>query len=361
VWLEFFDGARAVISDIPSPASVFSYDFGRETGGVVKVGYQVKVVGGIATFGVASHPGSDVTIQRNVGPVAMAYFVENPTATESLTGFNPGIRNATFTQQGRVLRLVDANLEPFAWQIYGSAAGAPTPGTIPIANSVLNEIVALDGGRFSVTNTVLQWAVLAALGTGSAIDVTGSTINSQSIVAAKNAVIHIDSSAIFGSAVQARDDAVVLFTNSNLGQNVCHALCLPVCPASANGGCNWFLDPSAEMSLTAADRAMIVAAGIDAPAAPIPVGTRQAFTGDALAVVPPGATAAVDYDLRWKNASTGAGGVVVTGGKGPKRGETLGTLDTTGFATGDYYAILELRIAGAIAATVVRPFQVAAP
>jgi len=197
---------------------------------------------------------------------------------------------------------------------------------VPIADSVLNELAALDGGRFSVTNSVLQWAVIAALGPRSAIDILGSTINSQSIVAAKDAVIHIDSSDIFGSAVEARDDAVVLLTNSRLGQNVCHPLCLPLCPSFADGGCNWFLEAGAEMSLEAADRALIVAAGIDAPAGAIPIGASHAFIGDAFATVAPGATAGLEYDLRWRNASTGAAGVIATNGLGPKRGELLGTL-----------------------------------
>jgi hypothetical protein len=361
VWLEFVAGAKAVITEIPDAASPFSFAFGRETAGVVNVGYQVKVIGGIATFGLASHPGSDVTLSHNIGPVAIAYFVTDPNATEPLTGFHPGLRNATFTHQGRVLRLVEANLEGFAWQIYAASPGATTPGTVPIADSVLNEIAALGGGRVSVTNSVLQWAVIAALGPRSAIDITGSTINSQSIVAAEDAVIHIDSSDIFGSAVQARDDAVVLLTNTRLGRNVCHALCLPLCPSFANGGCNWFLDSGADMSLEAADRAMIVAAGIDAPAGAISIGANHAFTGDALAIVAPGATASLDYDLRWRNAGTGAGGVIATNGRGPKRGELLGTLATSGFAAGDYFAILALRIGGAPAVTVVRPFKLAAP
>ena len=361
VWLEFVEGAKAVIAEIPDAASPFSFDFGRETAGVVNVGYQVKVIGGIATFGIASHPGSDVTLSHNVGPVAIAYFVTDPNATEPLTGLHPGLRNATFTHQGRVLRLVEANLEGFAWQIYAASPGATTPGTVPIADSVLNELAALDGGRFSVTNSVLQWAVIAALGPRSAIDILGSTINSQSIVAAKDAVIHIDSSDIFGSAVEARDDAVVLLTNSRLGQNVCHPLCLPLCPSFADGGCNWFLEAGAEMSLEAADRALIVAAGIDAPAGAIPIGSSHAFIGDAFATVAPGATAGLEYDLRWRNASTGAAGVIATNGLGPKRGELLGTLATAGLAAGDYFAILELRIAGAPAVTVARPFRLSMP
>jgi len=115
------------------------------------------------------------------------------------------------------------------------------------------------------------------------------------------------------------------------------------------------------MSLEAADRALIVAAGIDAPAGAIPIGASHAFIGDAFATVAPGATAGLEYDLRWRNASTGAAGVIATNGLGPKRGELLGTLATAGLAAGDYFAILELRIAGAPAVTVARPFRLAMP
>jgi hypothetical protein len=136
---------------------------------------------------------------------------------------------------------------------------------------------------------------------------------------------------------------------------------LPVCPSFGGGACNWFNDVGVLPAFEVRDSAKIVALAIDSQAASIPIGSRHAFTGDAFVEVAPIVSVAATYDLRYLSTATGAGARIVRDALAPKRGETLGTLDTTGLAAGDYYAILELRIGANLAGAVVRPFKLVAP
>jgi len=46
----------------------------------------------------------------------------------------------------------------------------------------------------------------------------------------------------------------------------------------------------------------------------------------------------------------------VANGQGPKRGQSLGVLNTSTLTAGDYQAIRELHMDGSLLATVTRPF-----
>ena len=225
---------------------------------------------------------------------------------------------------------------------------------------MVNEIGALDRGRVAVDACVLQWAVLAAVGPGSKIDITNSVINSQSIIAATDAVIHIDSSEIFGSLVEATDSATILFSNVRFSQNICHALCLPSCGTGLAGGknvCNPFNAVGEASVFKAGGRATIAALGLQPIEAPVSKGSTLDLRGDLFVYKGPDATQTYAYTLRYKNIDTTSVGTIVANARGPKRGQSLGILNTSTLAAGRYEAILELHhMDGSLLGTVTRPF-----
>ncbi len=364
VWLEFSPGSEALIEELPGRAAPVTFSFGRNTPGLLNVGYQVEIVDGIVSFGIASHPSSRVTLRQTEAPVTIGYYFWNVDTPQVLSGIGPLTRDVSLTHQNRLLSLDDASLDSFAWQVYAASPASSSPQPVHIARSTLNEIAALDNGRVSVSESLIQWAVIGALGPGSRIEITGSTINAQSVVTGADGVVHIDSSEIFGSIFQADGDSTILLSNNRLESNVCHTLCLPVCPSPENGGfeggrCNPFNRPGADSTFTAFDRAAIVVLGVDPVEDAIAPGASHEFIGDAFVVLAPGTTRSYSYELRYRELATSNELVLVANGQGPRRGEPLGMLDTTGLAAGNYLAILELALDGAPVGVVTRPFVIA--
>lgn len=358
VWLEFLPGSQAVLEDIPSREAPFDFEFGRDTPGVVGVGWQVSVTNGIAGFVIASFPLSDVTVKDNLGPVVIGYFFQDVAEAQSLV-VTPSMRDATLTHQGRILRLENATLEGFGWQLYAGNSSAVTPEPVQVADSVVNEIGALDGAAFEVRSSLIEFAVVAAVGQDSSIAIDRSTLYAHGLLAEKNGRLEIEGSELFGALVQARDDARIVLLNTTLGRNVCHPGC-PIPCVAPDGGCNPYNDANVETRFQVDGNGEIVALGLDPIASQIRAGETIAFTGDVLVERAPEQAASFTYDLRYRRIGASASGEVTIAASvpGPLRSATLGTLDTTGLATGRYVATLQLSTAGAPVATVERRFTV---
>ena len=80
--------------------------------------------------------------------------------------------------------------------------------------------------------------------------------------------------------------------------------------------------------------------------------------GDLFVYTGPDATHTYTYTLRYKKIGTTTVGTIVANAQGPKRGQSLGVLNTSTLAPGRYQAILELHMDGSLLATVNRPFTI---
>jgi hypothetical protein len=366
VWLEFLNGSESLVEHLPNELAPFDWSFGRRTPGMTNVGYQIEIIQARPTVGVASHPGSRLTLRDTQAPVAIGYFLTDLNSPQHIVGLGPLSRDIVLDHQTRLFELDNANSFEFAWQIYTANPTVLQPEPVVVRQSMINEIAALERGRVAVDACLLQWAVVAAIGPGSKIEIAGSTINSQSIIAATDAVIHIDSSEIFGSLVEATDDAFILFSNVRFSPNICHALCLPACASLENGGfegnrCNPFTPAGGESVFKAANRATIAALGLQPIDTPVTVGDTLNLRGDLFVFSGPGAQHTYSYKLRYRRMGASGTGTIVANGQGPKRGASLGVLNTSDLAAGAYVAILELHRDGEHLATTSREFTLVSP
>jgi hypothetical protein len=355
VWLEARPGSKVLLENIPKKTAPFNLKLGKGAPGWENVGYEVNVVNGISTFGVHSMPHSDVTIRNNGSPLTVAYSFSNIEEPQLLMGIRPFLENFSLSHQGRSLDLINAALEGFAWQIYSMNPALAAPAPVRIQGSTINEIGALKNGRVTVENCVLQWALIAALEEDSSIDVMGSTINSQTILVESNGVVRVNSSAIYGSLVQARDDGTIVLINTSLQKNVCHALCLPLCPPHADGGCNPFSKPGEDVRFLVERNGRILVAGIDPIREPLVRGAAYEFSGNAF--LESASSLPYEYRLSYRPSLPGDSAVIASGSE-KKRGATLGRLDTSALAAGDYVVRLELTVSGTVVASAEQPFRV---
>ena len=83
VWLRFNSGSSAVLNDMPTTRP-FTYSFGRNSPGVIGIGYEVDVINGNAGFPVISTPGSKVTVKNS--HAGIGYEFSNVTSPETISG-----------------------------------------------------------------------------------------------------------------------------------------------------------------------------------------------------------------------------------------------------------------------------------
>ena len=366
VWLEFLGGTTSVIDHLPNEKTPFDWSFGRNTPGMTNVGYQVEVLHAIPTVGVSSHPGSQLTLRNTEAQIAIGYFLVDLAAPQVLSGLGLFSHDVLLQHQARRFELSNANVFEFAWQIYTANPSVATPQPVVVDHSIVNEIAALERGQVAVNESLLQWAVVAAIGAGSRIEMASSTINSQSIIAAKDGFIHIDDSAVYGSLVEATDDAYILFSNARFEPNVCHALCLPACASLQNGGfegdrCNPFNSAGGISEFRAKNRAVIAALGLRPVEAAVTIGTPLDLVGDLFVHVGPEIAHTYRYTLSYQQVGGASGGTIVADGRGPVRAGSLGVLQTTGLPAGNYTATLDLRRDGETIASTTRNFRLTTP
>jgi hypothetical protein len=362
VWLNFIPGSTAVLDNLPA-SHPFTFSFGRNTPGVTGVGYQVDVVNGTAGFGIDSFPRSNVTV-RNCRGVNLGYHFSDVTTPESLTGLKGGgPQIGIYRNQGRVLDLEEAGTPPWGWQIYSSNDHIPLASVAPvtITDSLINELGASNQGRFEISHVQFAFAALAAVGPGSSVHVRDSIINSHTIMGNADGVVRIEDSEIFGSRVQAIANSRILILNTALRRNEPNPKCVPVIP-SLDGGprtrCNPY-NPLHESEFIARGQGAVWVAGIEPIAQPIRPGSSYAFVGDAF--LKTADDKPYSYNLRYRQASASTFTSIAAGATGPKRGQPLGQLDTTGMAPGDYIVQLELVGPGQELITVQRPFTISGP
>jgi hypothetical protein len=357
VWLNFPAGASAVLDNLPS-SQPFTFSFGRNTPGVKGIRYQVDVVDGNAGFAITSYPHSNVTVRNS--HVQVGYEFSDVTAPESITGLKGGLQSGTYHNQDRVLDLENVEQPPYGWQVYSSNNGIPLASVAPVTvtDSLINEMGASNQGWFEAEHVQFAFAALAAVGPHSRVHVRDSVINSHTIMGNSDGVVKIENSEIFGSRVQAIAHSRIFLLNTALRTNERNPKCVPLLPpmqGSLPNACNPF-NPSHEVQFVTTGEGAIWVVGIDPIAAAIRAGDKYTLVGDA--IFKSIADTPYTFNLRYRRASASEFTALVTGAAGPKRGQPLGQLDTTGLAPGDYIVELQLIVPGQDPVAVQRPLTI---
>ena len=247
VWLD----AAAATGTVTLPAmnGPFSWRIGAGAG--LAAAWSLQVDDAQPGIGFEIRPGTALTIKGNgvrapaTGELKISYFVAG--ARETLDGLKAGLQNRKISER---LTLSDVQLGPIAWQIY-----AGDNADLTIRNSTINEIGIFGrGAKVHVERSVLQLAVLAALGPGSLLDIRDSEIWNQTIEVANQAKVSITDSKIHGTLFHARDsgsdisiDGGTFFDNPSrcsqatmvniaTGQPQCNPFRAPGGPKSAGAG-----------------------------------------------------------------------------------------------------------------------------
>jgi hypothetical protein len=198
IWLDA-GGVRGTLK-LPDVDRPFSWRIGAGAG--LNVAWSLQVDDAQPGLGVEVKPDSALTIVGHgaqapaTGELKISYFVIG--AQETLDGLEAGLQNRRI---GNRLTLQNVQLGPIAWQVY---AGNDTDLTI--RHSVINEIGIFGrDAKVRVDHSVLQLAVLAALGPGSLLDIRDSEIWNQAVEVANDGHVVISGSEIHGTHFLARD------------------------------------------------------------------------------------------------------------------------------------------------------------
>lgn len=213
VWLDA-EGAVGTIS-LPDQNSPYTWKIGRNNG--LNVGWLFENSNASTGIGVEVRTGTSLEIIGHgtsaplTGELKIGYFVEN--ATENLVGLDVGIQNKIISPR---LKLTDVQMGPIAWQIYPGAGS-----TVNIINSKINEIgISGQNSIVTVTNSILQLAVLAAMAPGSQLNITNSQIWNQMIQAANGGQVQITSSPIYGTLFfSSSASSTIAIYNSSFNNN----------------------------------------------------------------------------------------------------------------------------------------------
>lgn len=226
IWLSCLDITDTL--NLPPDQSIpFTWKVGRGVGGFSSPWYlemdTVKSFVGVQIF-----PSTKLTVNGtgtpNSGELKVAMIFANN--TDTIKNLTVGLQNTTVNNGplGRVT-LNNVNLGPLAWQMY-----ALMNENLFIKNSIVNEIGIFGPSNISVDSSLLQLAVLTAVGTGgSSMTINNTEIWNQEISAANNSDIFLNNCDVYGSIFRASD------TLSSI---------------TANGGC-FFQNPSGCTSTTA--------------------------------------------------------------------------------------------------------------
>ena len=260
-----------------------------------------------------------------------------------------------------MLDLENVTLPPYGWQIYsqneGVAAGNMAPVTV--TDSLINEMGAMKQGWFEAEHVHFAFAVLGAVGAGSRVHVRDSIINSHTIMGDNDGVVKIEDSQIYGTRVQAIAHSRVLLLNTALLPNIPGPNCADIVPdGKPRTLCNPH-NPEPDVDFVTQGQGIIMVAGIDPIADAIKEGDIFAFTGNAIVKTIPDTP--YTYNLRYRRASGTDFISIATGAAGPKRGQPLGQLNTTGLVAGDYIVELQLVVLGQDPIAVQRPFTITKP
>lgn len=251
LWVTF----ESITDTVTMPANVtqpFSWTIGRGSGGL-STGWYVEIDTAKVGLGVQIFPSANVTINGTgapaTGELKVALMFANN--TDTLKNLQVGLQNTTVTNgtNGSVT-LNNVNLGPIAWQIY-----ALMNENLYIKNCIINEIGIAGPSQITVDSSLLQLAVLAAVGVGgSSMTINNSEIWYQAITASNNSSVVLNNCMITGSAFSTTDSQSDITVNGGcFFENTAGCdYSTMVNIATGQPNCNPFIPPGFPQNLTPA-------------------------------------------------------------------------------------------------------------
>jgi carbonic anhydrase/acetyltransferase-like protein (isoleucine patch superfamily) len=202
IWLNC-QGITDTLNLPPNQTMPFTWKIGRGVGGFASPWYlEMDTV--LSGVGVQIFPSTKLTINGagfpNTGELKVAMMFANN--TETITNLTVGLQNTTVMNgpNGKVT-LNNVNLGPIAWQLY-----ALMNENLTIINSVVNEIGIAGPSQVIVESSLLQLAVLAAVGIGgSTMTINNSEIWNQEITATNSSDVVLNNCSVYGSMFSTSD------------------------------------------------------------------------------------------------------------------------------------------------------------
>jgi hypothetical protein len=205
IWLNF-ESITDTLNLPPNQVQSLNWSIGRGVGGLNTPWYLEvdSVLQQEVGFGVQIFPSTKLTINGsgvpNTGELKVAMMFANN--TETISNLSVGLQNTTVLNgiNGKVT-LSNVNLGPIAWQLY-----ALMNENLTIKNSVVNEIGIAGPSSVTVDSSLLQLAVLAAVGIGgSKLTINNTEIWNQEITATNNSDVILNNCNVYGSMFRTAD------------------------------------------------------------------------------------------------------------------------------------------------------------
>jgi hypothetical protein len=202
LWLNF-ESITGTFNLPPNQTQPYSWKIGRGTGGLNTPWY-LEVDTANPGLAVQIFPSSKLAINGtgfpNTGELKVAMMFANN--TDTMKSLKVGLQNTTIANGSNgSVTLNNVNLGPIAWQLYALANEH-----LFVKNSIVNEIGIAGPSNVTVDSSLLQLAVLGALGIGgSTMTIKNSEIWNQSITAANNSIFTLNNCKVYGSAFSTTD------------------------------------------------------------------------------------------------------------------------------------------------------------
>jgi len=187
----------------PDQTAPFTWQVGRGSSGMSSPWYlEMDTV--LSGVGVQVFPSTKLVVNGigfpNTGELKVAMMFANN--TDTIVGLQVGLQNTTITNGPfGFVTLNNVNLGPIAWQLY-----ALMNEDLYVKNSVVNEIGIGGPSTITVENSLLQLAVLAAVGIGgSTMTINNTEIWNQEITAKNNSKIILNDCNVHGSLFNTAD------------------------------------------------------------------------------------------------------------------------------------------------------------
>jgi len=181
----------------------FSWKIGRGIGGL-NAQWSLEIDTAQVGIGAQIYPSTKMTINGSGLPVTgeLKVALMFSGSTDTIKNLTVGLQSTSIANgPGGWVKLNNVNLGPIAWQVYALANE-----NLYIKKSIVNEIGIAGPSRVVVDSSLLQLAVLGAVGVGgSTMTINNTDVWNQSINAANSSSITLNNCNITGSAFSTTD------------------------------------------------------------------------------------------------------------------------------------------------------------